>query len=193
MSNQFVIPLASRPLERALLFPMAVVHNAWGTGNMLYLRVQRRARISIGLFGALLVVLLIPGGIALAAVFDTFTTQWNARCRCSPWGWLFTTWPGSTGEIPERGDGNRLNLLRPVATSRPQFQGPRDVPADLTGETGSPDRGVVSVNPHVNSVPDADQFGEQLRSAVGLESTTIEDVLHLVVRSQALQAAANPP
>jgi hypothetical protein len=34
-TNQFVILLASRPLERALLFPMAVVPNVWGLWNML--------------------------------------------------------------------------------------------------------------------------------------------------------------
>src|SRR6185503_15613462 len=86
VSNQFVIPLASRPLERALLFPMAVVPNAWGLWNMLYLRIQPRVRISLGLFGALLVVLLIPGGIALAAVFDTFTTQWQFALPMFPVG-----------------------------------------------------------------------------------------------------------
>ena len=84
VSNQFVIPLASRPLERALLFPMAVVPNTWGLWNMLYLRL--RPRVSLGLFGALLVPLLIPGGIALAAVFDTFTTQWQFALPMFPVG-----------------------------------------------------------------------------------------------------------
>ncbi len=84
VSNQFVIPLASRPLERALLFPMAVVPNTWGLWNMLYLRL--RPRVSLGLFGALLILLLIPGGIALAAVFDTFTTQWQFALPMFPVG-----------------------------------------------------------------------------------------------------------
>ena len=84
VSNQFVVPLSSRPLERALLFPMAVVPNAWGLWNMLYLRL--RPSMSLGLFGALLVVLLIPGGIALAAVFDTFTTQWKFALPMFPVG-----------------------------------------------------------------------------------------------------------
>ena len=56
VSNQFVIPLASRPLERALLFPMAVVPNAWGLWNMLYLRLRPRVGSHSGLFGALLVL-----------------------------------------------------------------------------------------------------------------------------------------
>ena len=68
----------------ALSFPMAVVPNTWGLWNMLYLRL--RPRVSLGLFGALLVPLLIPGGIALAAVFDTFTTQWQFALPMFPVG-----------------------------------------------------------------------------------------------------------
>ena len=60
--------------------------NAWGLWNMLYLRMQPRVRISLGLFGALLVALLIPGGRALAAVFDTFTTQWQFALPMFPVG-----------------------------------------------------------------------------------------------------------
>lgn len=86
VSNQFVIPLASRPLDRALLFPMAVVPNAWGLWNMLYLRIRSRLKLSLGLFGAVLVVVLIPGGIALARVFDTFGIQWRYALPMFPVG-----------------------------------------------------------------------------------------------------------
>ena len=86
VSNQFVIPLASRPLDRALLFPMAIVPNVWGLWNMLYLRVRRRAPISLGVYGALLVLLLIPGGIGLAGAFDTFSIQWQFALPMFPVG-----------------------------------------------------------------------------------------------------------
>ena len=86
VSNQFVIPLASSPLDRAILFPMAVVPNAWGVWNMLYLWLHSRAPLSLGAFGALLVVLLIPGGIALAGLLDTFTTQWRFALPMLPIG-----------------------------------------------------------------------------------------------------------
>jgi hypothetical protein len=85
VSNQFVIPLASRPLDRALLLPMAVVPNVWGLWNMLYLRLGR-LRLSLGVHGALLVVLLIPGGIALASLFDSFTIQWQFALPMFPVG-----------------------------------------------------------------------------------------------------------
>jgi hypothetical protein len=86
VSNQFVIPLASRPLDRALLFPMAVVPNVWGLWNMVYLRVRSRMHLSLGLFGAFLVVLLIPGGIALGRLFDTFSIQWRFALPMFPVG-----------------------------------------------------------------------------------------------------------
>jgi len=86
VSNQFVIPLASRPLDRALLFPMAVVPDIWGLWNMLYLRLRPRVPLSLGVFGALLVVLLIPGGIALGRLLDTFSIQWRFALPMFPLG-----------------------------------------------------------------------------------------------------------
>jgi hypothetical protein len=86
VSNQFVIPLASRPLDRAILLPMAVVPNAWGVWNMLYLRPAFRRRLSIGSHGALLVALLIPGGIALAGALEPFAIQWRFALPMFPVG-----------------------------------------------------------------------------------------------------------
>ena len=73
--NQFVVGYPGRPLDRAIVFPMAVVPNAWGAWNMLYLALRSRSRLSIGAHGSLLVLLLIPGGVALARIFDVFTIQ----------------------------------------------------------------------------------------------------------------------
>jgi len=73
--NQFVIGLPARPLERALLFPMAIVPNIWGIWNMLYLVAGSRLRLPLGAHGALLVLLLIPGGVLLARALDVFTIQ----------------------------------------------------------------------------------------------------------------------
>jgi hypothetical protein len=63
-----------------------VVPNAWGVWNMLYLRLRSRTRLSLGVFGALLVVILIPAGLALGSVFDTFTTQWQFALPMFPVG-----------------------------------------------------------------------------------------------------------
>src|SRR5919106_1660614 len=73
--NQFVIPLPGPPLERAIVFPMAVVPNMWGAWNMLYLALRSRVPISLALHGSLLPLILIPFGIALARILDVFTIQ----------------------------------------------------------------------------------------------------------------------
>ena len=73
--NQFVLGLPARPLDRAFLFPMAVVPNAWGLWNMLHLALRSRVRLPLGVFGSLLVLLLIPGGVALARALEPFAIQ----------------------------------------------------------------------------------------------------------------------
>jgi hypothetical protein len=56
-------------IERAIAFPMAVVPNAWGVWNILYLALGSR-RWPLALHGALLPVLLIPLGVTLARLLD---------------------------------------------------------------------------------------------------------------------------
>jgi hypothetical protein len=73
--NQFVLGLPALPLQRAILFPMAIVPNLWGLWNMLYLALRSRWRLPLGLHGALLVLILIPGGVTLARMLDAFTIQ----------------------------------------------------------------------------------------------------------------------
>ena len=73
--GQFVIGLPGRPLEQAIVFPMAVVPNAWGFWNVLHLTYRSRGPMSLGLHGALLPLILMPAGIALARAFDVFSIQ----------------------------------------------------------------------------------------------------------------------
>ncbi len=57
-------------LERAIIFPLAVVPNAWGLWNVLYVALlRRRHNLPIGFHGALLPALLIPAGYALGRAF----------------------------------------------------------------------------------------------------------------------------
>jgi hypothetical protein len=53
------------PIERVIVFPMAVVPNAWGLWNVLYIALHSRAKMSIGLHGMLLPLLLGPMGMVL--------------------------------------------------------------------------------------------------------------------------------
>jgi hypothetical protein len=56
------------PIERVIVFPMAVVPNVWGVWNMLRVAVGGD-RWPIGLHGALLPLLLMPLGLLLLRTF----------------------------------------------------------------------------------------------------------------------------
>ena len=48
------------PLERIIVFPMAIVPNFWGIWNVLYVARHGRRRLPIGLHGAVLPFLIAP-------------------------------------------------------------------------------------------------------------------------------------
>jgi hypothetical protein len=54
------------PIERGIIFPMALVPLLWGLWDMLYLCSRARTRLPIGLHGAALPLLLAPVGALLA-------------------------------------------------------------------------------------------------------------------------------
>ena len=58
------------PVERVIMFPMAVVPNAWGLWNILFVALRDRWQLSIGLHGALLLFLLSPLGIVVASLLN---------------------------------------------------------------------------------------------------------------------------
>jgi hypothetical protein len=55
------------PIERFLVFPLAIVPGLWGLWNMLYIVVRKRWRVPLGLHGAL--VPLVGGPLALGNAF----------------------------------------------------------------------------------------------------------------------------
>ncbi len=55
------------PIERGLVFPLAIVPGLWGLWNMLYIVVRRHWRIPLGVHGAL--VPLFVGPLALCNAF----------------------------------------------------------------------------------------------------------------------------
>jgi hypothetical protein len=58
------------PVERVIVFPMAVVPNAWGLWNVLFVALCSRLQLSIGLWGALLPFLLAPLGMVVASLLN---------------------------------------------------------------------------------------------------------------------------
>jgi hypothetical protein len=61
------------PLERIIVFPMAVVPNVFGLWNMLYVKLRESRQVSIGGFGALLPFVLAPCGGAVACSLGFLT------------------------------------------------------------------------------------------------------------------------
>lgn len=58
------------PIERVIVFPMALVPNTWGLWNMLYVKLRQRRHISPGLFGAMLLPIIVPLGYLLTRVLS---------------------------------------------------------------------------------------------------------------------------
>ena len=86
VSSQFVIPLPGEPLDRAIVFPMAVVPNMWGAWNMLYLALRSPLKWSLAVHGAIRPLLLMPMGFALASALDAFPVQWDLALPMAPVG-----------------------------------------------------------------------------------------------------------
>ena len=65
-------------IGRAIIFPMAIVPNLWGLWNVLYLAIGGRTKLSLGLYGALLPVVIVPLGVTLVRAFGIFRfePQW---------------------------------------------------------------------------------------------------------------------
>jgi len=54
------------PIERGIVFPMALVPSLWALWNMLWLGSHARTHLALGIHGALLPLLLMPAGAILA-------------------------------------------------------------------------------------------------------------------------------
>lgn len=66
------------PIERFLIFPMALAPNLFGVWNMLYLRLRQHGYIPIGLHGAFLPFLIAPSGFFVGTSLG-FVTAGHGR------------------------------------------------------------------------------------------------------------------
>lgn len=67
----------STPIERIIVFPMAISPNMWGLWNMLFVRLVRD-RLPIGFWGAILPLVLAPMAPTVAGPLDI---SWITRIR----------------------------------------------------------------------------------------------------------------
>lgn len=59
------------PIERVIVFPMALLPNLWGLWNMLYLKLRRKRPVSLGLFGlTLLPIVVVPVGYLVTRLLN---------------------------------------------------------------------------------------------------------------------------
>jgi TRAP-type mannitol/chloroaromatic compound transport system permease small subunit len=99
--SQFILGYPALPLDRTFLFPMAAVPNAWGLWNMLYLALRPRLRLPVGIFGSFLVLILVPGGVALTRLVDSFTIQMDLAVPMIPIGMgvYYLAWKYAVGPL----------------------------------------------------------------------------------------------
>jgi hypothetical protein len=65
------------PIERVIVFPMALIPNLWGAWNMLYVALPRRRAWTIGVHGALLPLILGPMGYVVATLLGVLNATRN--------------------------------------------------------------------------------------------------------------------
>ena len=74
----------SFPIERGLVFPMALVPALWGAWSMLWQWTRERTHLALGLHGALLPLMMLPMGgliathVGVLALAATSVTWFNA-------------------------------------------------------------------------------------------------------------------
>lgn len=61
-----MVALTMVPFHRIIIFPLAIVPNLWGLWNVLHRRFARR--IPLGIFGAILPLILMPSGYVLTRI-----------------------------------------------------------------------------------------------------------------------------
>ncbi|MCI0348421.1 MAG: hypothetical protein L0Z53_03260, partial [Acidobacteriales bacterium] len=66
----FQVPI---PIERVIVFPMALVPNLFGVWNMLYVWLRPHRHLPIGFHGALLPFVLAPLGVVMATTLGFLT------------------------------------------------------------------------------------------------------------------------
>ena len=61
------------PIERIIIFPMAIIPNLFGVWNVIHLASRARTRLPLGIHGALLPFLIVPLGLLLGVALRVLT------------------------------------------------------------------------------------------------------------------------
>jgi len=69
----------SEPIERMIVFPMAIVPNLWGLWNMLFFRLRRHRYLPIGFHGVILAVVQTSIALGLFKLISFEIPEFAAR------------------------------------------------------------------------------------------------------------------
>jgi hypothetical protein len=80
------------PIERGIIFPMAIVPSLFGLWNVLWLASHESTHLPIGVHGAVLPVLMAPVGAVIASclgilVLGSHGVTWFQACEI-PYAWI---------------------------------------------------------------------------------------------------------
>ena len=82
----------SFPIERGLIFPMALVPALWGLWNILWEWSRERTHLPVGVHGAFLPLLLMPAGAFIATYGGVLTLSSNSATWFNavtvPYAWV---------------------------------------------------------------------------------------------------------
>ncbi len=73
------------PIERGIIFPMALVPALWGLWNVLWHLPALRTRVPLGIFGALLPPLMVPVGAAVGVYVGVISFGANGILWLQSW------------------------------------------------------------------------------------------------------------
>jgi len=63
------------PIERVIVFPMAIIPNLFGVWNILHLALRSRWRVPLGIHGAILPFILAPTGFVLGTTLGVLSVM----------------------------------------------------------------------------------------------------------------------
>ena len=66
------------PIERVIIFPMAIIPNLFGVWNILYLASRARTHLPLGIHGAILPFIIAPAGFLLGRCLGFLHTTHNS-------------------------------------------------------------------------------------------------------------------
>lgn len=119
------------PVERIIIFPMAIIPNLWGLWNMLHVASRSHTHLPLGIHGAMLPFILAPAGFLFGRGLNflrfpprsytrppaahVLAVQFVIGSECSTQGWLFVQ---KDEEVDAQSHGSRSSNCLWIGVSK---------------------------------------------------------------------------